>query len=104
MNKIKQSREFILLLLSCSKSQARALLETASNEQISALSEIFLNFVDQKLNTTDNSLFKRRKEVIQKLANRKYTDRFKYSLVCQNWQLVWKVVLDFKTTLKQLLL
>ncbi len=104
MNKIKQSKEFILLLLICSRPQARAILETSSPEQILALSEIALNFVDQKLKSTKSSLFKRRKKVIEKLGSRKFKERTKYSLVCKNWELVWKLVLDLKPTLKKLLL
>ncbi len=103
MKKIRQSKEFVLLLLKCSKSQARALLETADKQQVLALSEIALNFVDQKLKTTKDRLFKRKKSVIEKLGSRKHTERFKYTLVCNHWNLVWKLVLDFKPALTQLL-
>ena len=104
MNKITKSKYFILLLLTCSKSQARAILETANEHQVLALSEIALNFVSQNSKKSKQSSLNRKRKVIEKLGNRDLKERTKYSLICNNWELVWKLVIEFKPTLKQLLL
>ncbi len=102
MNKVSKSKYFILLLLNCHKSQARAILETCNETQVLSLSEIALNFVSQDRKAKESILNKKRK-VIERLGSRKLKERTKYTLICNHWEVVWKLVLEFKPTLKQLL-
>ncbi len=102
--KIHKSRHFLQLLLSTSKVQARALLETSSPDQILMLSEIALNIVENQLptNTKTKLELKKHHSVLKKLANRKIKPKNKYHLVHKHWKVVWESVLLVKRILSQI--
>ncbi len=105
MSKITKAKNFMLLLLTCSKPQARALIETASPDQVLALSETILNILtNQKgLTSKGRSTITRHRKLLERIGSRKLLEKTKYSLVRNHWKLVWTLVLEIKAKLKQLL-
>lgn len=102
MNRIEKSKYFILLLLHTQKSQAKALLETASPAQVLAISEVAHNICenpDIKLKNTS----KRQQLIIKQLGDRKLKEKAKYKLLCKEWRLVWDIIVQVRSTLIKLL-
>ena len=99
--RIKKVENYLHLLLTTSKVQARALLETSNPDQVLAISEIILNLVENQLPVSSNlrrhiaknlSLFK-------KLSGRKVAEKTKYSIIRKQWKLIWNTLLLFKKNL-----
>ena len=102
---LKRSKHFLLLLLDTSKTQARALLETAKPSQVIALSEVALNLHQNPvLQTKFKKQSKRHQSIIRRIGDRDLKETLKYQLICKHWKVVWELVLLVKIQLKQLLI
>ena len=103
--RVKRVEYFIYLLIKTSKNQARALLETATTDQILGISEVFLNLIENNipLSKKIQTILKKHKGLFQKLGSRKLPEKSKYKLVCKHWKLVWSLLTEAKKILHQLL-
>lgn len=102
--KLDKSKHFLMLLLDTTKSQARALLETANPSQVLALSEVLLNLCENSsFSIKFKNLPRRHQLILQRLGDRNTKEKVKYQLVCKHWKLVWESVLLIKTSLVRLL-
>lgn len=94
---LKKAKYFILLLLdkNTSKYQSRALLETASGDQVNALSEIFYNLQQGGLPLSPilKDTLKKRQRVLSKLGNKKISVKERSCIVQQHTRIVHDTLL-----------
>ncbi len=104
---INRVKHFVLLLLdkSTSKEQAKALLETATLDQVNAVSEITYNLLSGNLplNSKVNSILKKRKRVLNKLANKSISQKERSCIILQHTRLILDTLLLNKSILLRLL-
>ena len=96
-DRLTRNRAFLDLLRDSKSVQAKAILKTASRDQILVIGEIFLNLLEKHFDLTDSFLryVAKRKNIVRKLGDRKIKVSEKYKLV--------KKYSDFiRETLKQL--
>ncbi len=69
---IQQTEDFFILLLSTSKFQARALLETATPPQVLAVREVIANILnpDLKLTPTTRELINKRRRILKSIVDK----------------------------------
>ena len=105
--RIRKVENFVRLLLdsNTSKSQARALLETANPHQVLAISEIALNLVENQIPLSSHlrSHIKKNLTLFKKLSRKTVSERARYSVVRKQWKLIWNTLLLFKKILLQAL-
>lgn len=97
--KLNEEKHYIYLLFKCSKGQAQALLQSASENQVLVLGEIALNVLKEDLIKLTPS----KKTFLQTLANNRLSDKRRYSQLIEHWQWMWEVVKGIETQLMQVL-
>lgn len=76
---------FIKLLLDTSKEQVRVLLQSITNRQILAISEICYNLLTITLDKTTKLLIKKRQKILKKLSNKKISLMNKRKLIRKHY-------------------
>jgi len=96
---------FFHLLLSCSKTQGKALLETADREQVANLVNLIYNIVlnSSVLPAHTKKLLSKHKKLISKLTNKKNSDKKKYSIIRNNSSQIHSILLSGKKALIKVL-
>jgi len=102
-NTIIKEKHFLILLLSTEKDQARALLETVTNTQINALSEIIYNCQHLSLSKKATILFRRRKKYLSKLSNKSLSNNSKRYLIGKHYRQLLDTLISIKNKLIELL-
>ena len=100
---VNQHSDYLQLLLSSDYNQQKALLFTASLNQLDVLSEIFHNFLILPLTQEEKSFLKGRKQLVEKLADITKSYRFRKSLINKHYRQVLKSLLFFKERLLSVL-
>ena len=96
---------FFHLLLSCSKNQAIALLETANEEQVANTVIIIYNITlnSSVLSPQTQKLLSKHKKLISKITNRKNSDKKNYSIIRNNSSKIHNILLSAKKILIKVL-
>ena len=101
--KLKKTKNFLLLLLLTERAQARALLETVTLKQAEALVEIVYNLINIAASKSDKAVILKRKPFLRKLINRKLKLITKRKLIGRHRVKLLKTLLHFKQPLLTLL-
>ncbi len=104
---LQKAKYFLLLLMDkkTSKEQARALLETATPDQVNSITEIIHNllFGELPLNKNIKETLKKRRKSLTKISDKTKSVRSRSCLVQQHSRLVYDTVLQVKTILTKVL-
>ena len=92
---------YLHLLLSCSRNQAKALLETADKSQVLSIVEVLFNLGKNTavLSKPTKSLLKKHKRVLSYLTKNSNSDKKTYSMVKKHWVKIHKLLISAKSTL-----
>ena len=96
-------KSFLELLLTTNKVQAKALMDTLTQEQLEALVEIFLNLMKLKVPTKTESLLRKRRRVLAKLIQKRLSITTKLRIIKQHFRQIYDTLLSVKGKLLQLL-
>lgn len=96
---------FLQLLLSCSKNQAKALLETSDKSQIKSIVILLINLEKNKaiLSTKTRRVINSYKTIFTKLTANRTHDNKNYSLISKNWIKIYNILLASKPVLLKIL-
>lgn len=100
---LKHNRDFIQVLLSTPRAQARAILKTANPQQVSALSEIAHNLLTITVPKSVRKLVAKCKKVFKKLS-RNFTSKTKLKLILSICSIFLSILIAVKPLLLQLLI
>lgn len=97
--------EFLHLLLSCSKNQAKALLETSDKSQAISIVTLLINLEKNisLLSSKAKKIIKTHKTIFKKLSSNRMQDKKNYSLISRNWLKVYNILIAAKDTLIKIL-
>ena len=100
-----RSSHFILLLLECSRNQARALLETASEQQVVMICRLLLNLRENIVMLAQESrrIVEKNKKLIERLSRKSTKEKTKYSLIRRFWSTVYNLIKSAKRVLIRVL-
>lgn len=96
-----QDSHYLHLLLTCSKNQAKALLETADKSQVLSIVKVLYNLEQNTavLSNLSKSLLKKHKKLLSQLVKKSNTDKRNYSLIRKNWIKIHSIIISAKPTL-----
>lgn len=100
-----KNTHFIYLLLSTSKNQARALLETTDKSQVQTVIKLLIN-LDKNislLTSNTKSFLKHNKALFTKIYKNRMRDKKNYSLITRNWLNIYKILQSAKSILFKVL-
>jgi len=100
---VLKEKFFLILLLSTEKEQARALLDTVTNNQVSVISEIIYNCQQLTLPKKAALLFKRRKLYLSKISNKSISVNTRKQLIRSHYRQLLDTLLSIKNKLLELL-
>ena len=102
--KLESNADYIrLLLTSDSRNQVIALLDTATKEQISALSEIFHNITRLPIAPETKVGINARQKLLEKLSDKKTTTRQKGQLLSRHQRIIIDILHSVRGSLLSLL-
>lgn len=96
------NQNFLSLLLSTSKEQAIALLQTSTKDQLLLIAEIAHNILQLPLPKKAKHYVNKKKKIIERLADKKLSQTRKFSLVEKNAQFLLQLLLSIKSQLNEL--
>ena len=100
---LQKHKNFMELLLTTHKNQARALIETITKEQLNLIIEIFFNLLKLNVPSETKILLKRRARLVSKLTNRRLSISTKQALVSRHFHQLYHTLLSVKGKLLQLI-
>ena len=97
---MKNSHFFHLILLT-TRNQAKALLETATKDQVLTIVKIIYNLNQNQsmLIPKTKSLLNKHKKLVSKITNKKNTDKKNYTLITKNWSKILNLISSSKNIL-----
>jgi len=100
-----KNSNFLNLLLTCSRNQGRALLETADKSQVSDIVKTIYNLSKNEslLLPHTKTLLRRHAKLIERLTNKRASDKSSYSLIRKNWAKILSLLLSAKKILQTVL-
>lgn len=100
---LEDHRDYLSLLLNTSPIQQKALIDTITEGQVLLLSEIALNLLQLEVGYKGKKFLKSKTELLQQLANKKRTEKFKARIIRNNRLSVLRILHFFKEPLLSLL-
>jgi len=100
---VVKHKHFLELLLNTHDYQARALLDTVSNDQVDVISEIAFNLNDIKHSDSVQQGMRFQKHLLKKLANRNVSNNKKKIIIRHNRKQLLKVLKLFRRDLLSLI-
>ena len=100
---LKRNKDFLTLLLTTDKGQAKALLETVTQKQLETVIEIVFNLKKISTLKKDKTVIEKRKNLLKKLVNKKVKLLKKKQLIVRHRIQLLKTLLHFKRLLLSLL-
>jgi hypothetical protein len=97
--RIDQELDYLRLLLNTNHTQQKSLINSISNQQIDALTEIFHNFLTLPLSSGESDFIQKRKYIIRKLSNISKSHRFRKHLILKHMRIVLSTLNFFKDQL-----
>ena len=96
-----KSFHYIHLLTIASKNQARALLETASKEQVQDICLIIFNLSKNitVLQPKTKQLLLKHKKLVQTLCKKNLLEKTKYRAIRKHWLAIYNLLISAKTVL-----
>jgi hypothetical protein len=101
-----QDLHYLHLLLACSKSQAKALLETADKSQVLSVVKVLFNLERNilLLSKYSKSLLRKHNKLLTHLLKRTNSDKTNYSLIKKNWVKIFQLLTSAKSILTKVIL
>ena len=99
---LKRNKYFLTLLLTTNKGQAKALLETITQNQLETVIEIVFNLIKICTVKKDKTAIQKRKNLLKKLVNKKVKLSKKKQLIVRHRIQLLKTLLHFKSLLLSL--
>lgn len=96
------NKHFLALILSTTKEQALALLNTITKDQILLLSEIAKNILELPLPTKARHYVSKKKRLIERIANKTLSHSKKVTLLKKNAKYILQLLLAIKLQLIEL--
>ena len=100
---IRKSADYIRLLLSSTKKQARAFLKVANTDQIEAVSELVYNLLTLTVPHKTKKLIKKCEKVFKRLAKKHLSPKSKLRIILSHFGLILTILLALKPILLELL-
>ena len=98
-----ENQHYLALLISCSRNQGRALLETADKDQVLMVVQTVFNLTKNRpvLSSKCKTLLKKHTKFISQLLNKKNTDKKNYSLIRSNSSKIFDLIYSARNTLSK---
>ena len=100
---LKQNSHFLSLLLTTSKDQASALLDTITTEQVSAITEIIHNLLNIPLGNKPKFIVNKSKKLFEKITHKTTSKDKRRQLIRKNYKIILPLLWSVKIHLEQLL-
>ena len=99
---VSLNKQFLHLLLTTSWEQGAALLDTVTTPQALLISEIALNLLQLPLQKKAAHLVRKKRKVLQKLADKKVGKLAKRKIIRKHYKFLLDLLLSVKLQLEQL--
>ena len=100
---LKQNKQFLSLLLTTSRDQAAALIDTVTPEQVSAIAEIIHNLLNLPLGKKPKYYINKWEKLFEKIAQKRLSKDAKARLIRKNYKIILPLLWSVKLQLEQLL-
>lgn len=104
-SQVEKARHFILLLLESTDLQAKVLLQTINNQQVTAISEVVYNLLQGSftLTSTLKAELQKSKSLFRTVGSKKFSVKERRAVIIRNKHLFTKLLRTLGKQLKQVL-